>query len=48
MKRFFESGEYSISAETDWYLQRAFSGIDGIVECLRRRYWGTSIIAEGA
>jgi hypothetical protein len=47
MKRFFESGEYSISAETDWYLQKAFSGVDGIVECLRRRYWGTSISPGG-
>ena len=47
MKRFFESGEYSITAETDWYLQRAFSDIDGLVETLRRRYWGTSITPQG-
>jgi Protein of unknown function (DUF4238) len=47
VKRFLESGEYSIVAETDWYLQRAFAGIDGIIESLRRRYWGTSITRQG-
>jgi hypothetical protein len=34
MKAFFESGEYSISAETSWYLQRAFVGVDGILEAV--------------
>jgi hypothetical protein len=47
MRRFFESGEYSITAETDWYLQRAFSDIGSLVETLRRRYWGTSITHQG-
>jgi len=47
VRRFLESGEYSITAETDWYLQRAFSDIDGLVEILRRRYWGTSITQQG-
>ena len=47
VKRFFESGEYSITAETDWYLQRAFSNIDGLVETLRGRHWETSITEQG-
>ena len=37
MKEFFESGEYSISAETAWYLQRAFAGVDKVLEGLRIR-----------
>jgi len=40
MKRFFESGEFSTTAETDWYMQRAFKDADGIVALLRERYWG--------
>lgn len=47
MKRFFESGEFNITAETDWYMQRAFKDADGIVGLLRQRYWGTSITANG-
>ena len=47
MKRFFESGEFNISAETGWYVQRAFENVDGIVALLRERYWGTSITANG-
>ena len=47
MRRFFESGEFNLFAETGWYLQRAFAGVDAIVESLRRRYWGTSITQQG-
>ncbi len=47
MKRFFESGEFNISAETDWYVQRAFRDADGIVALLRERYWGTSFTTNG-
>jgi len=47
MKEFFESGEYSVSAETAWYLQRAFAGVDKILEGLRNRYWGTSFSPAG-
>lgn len=47
MKRFFESGEFNITAETDWYVQRAFKDADGIIASLRERYWGTSFTANG-
>jgi len=47
MKRFFESGEFNITAETDWYMQRAFKDADRIVALLRERYWGTSLTANG-
>lgn len=47
MKRFFESGEFNITAETDWYMQRAFNDADGVVPLLRERYWGTSLTRNG-
>jgi hypothetical protein len=47
MKRFFESGEFNITAETDWYIQRAFKDAEGIFPLLRERYWGTSFSYNG-
>jgi hypothetical protein len=47
MKAFWESGEYNITAETAWYLQRAFLGVDRILEGLRKRYWGTAYSPAG-
>ncbi|HWQ54661.1 MAG TPA: DUF4238 domain-containing protein [Bryobacteraceae bacterium] len=47
MKRFFESGEWNITAETDWYMQRAFKDAGGILECLRERFWGISFTDTG-
>jgi hypothetical protein len=47
MKRFFESGEYNLTAETDWYLQRAFGGVGVIVDGLRQHYWGSAFTEHG-
>ena len=47
MKRFFESGEFNITAETDWYVQRAFKDAEGIAPLLRERYWGASFSDNG-
>ena len=47
MKRFFESGEWDITAETDWYMQRAFKDAEGVLECLRARYWTISFTDKG-
>lgn len=47
MKRFFESGEWNITAETDWYMQRAFKDADGVLDCLRERHWGISFTDNG-
>lgn len=46
-KRFFDSGTWNIAAETDWYMQRAFKEVDGILGRLRERHWGTSITQKG-
>lgn len=47
MKRFFESGEWDITAETDWYMQRALKDATGIHECLRQRNWEMSYTRHG-
>ena len=47
MKRFFESGEWNITAETDWYMQRAFKDAEGVAECLRKRHWQMSFTDQG-
>jgi hypothetical protein len=47
MKRFFESGEWNISAETDWYMQRAFKSAERILGRLRERNWGISFTGQG-
>jgi len=47
MKRFFESGEWNITVETDWYMQRAFRDANGVLESLRKRHWGVSFTQKG-
>jgi hypothetical protein len=46
-KSFFESGKFNLVAETDWYIQRAFSDAEGVLPLLRKRYWGTSFSEKG-
>jgi len=46
-KKFFESGEFNIEAETDWYMHRAFEDVEGVARTLRDRYWGTSFSEKG-
>jgi hypothetical protein len=47
MKKFFESGEWNITAETDWYMRRAFRDAPGVFKRLRERYWGMSFSDGG-
>lgn len=47
MKKFFESGEWNLVAETDWYMQRAFTDADGVHGCLRNRFWRISFTDKG-
>lgn len=44
---FFESGEFNIAAETEWYIMRAFQAAEAILPLLRGRYWGTSFSQSG-
>jgi hypothetical protein len=48
MREFERSGEYSLSAETEWYLMRAFEGAKTIIPLLMARHWGVSISRKGS
>jgi hypothetical protein len=48
MREFERSGEYSLSAETEWYLMRAFEGAKTIIPLLLARRWGASISRKGS
>lgn len=46
-RAFLESRKFDIVAETDWYMERAFKDVQGIVPLLRQRFWGTSFSEKG-
>lgn len=48
MCEFERSGEYSLSAETEWYLLKAFEGAQTIIPLLMARHWGASISRKGS
>jgi hypothetical protein len=48
MREYDRSGQYSLSAETEWYLQRAFSAVESITPLLRNRYWTTLFSSTGS
>ena len=48
MKEFFASGQYSLAAETEWYMQRAFIAADEIASHLENRYWDVAISPSGS
>ena len=47
MKEFFESGQYTLSAENDWYVERGFTMAEKIIPLLRARYWETEFSPAG-
>jgi len=48
-KTFINSpGEYTLSAENDWYVLRAFKAAEKIVDLLASRYWGSQISPSGS
>jgi hypothetical protein len=47
-KEFFESKAYTITAPTDWYVQRAFNAVESILPGLQKRYWMTLISPSGS
>ncbi len=47
VKRSFENGEWNVTADTNWYLERAFEGVERIQDLLRERHWGAIISDRG-
>jgi hypothetical protein len=48
MKEFFQSGDYTLSAATEWYMQRAFVAAGEIGTLLEKRHWGAAISPSGS
>ena len=48
MLEFHRSGEYSLTMETDWYMQRAFNAVETIIPGLKKRHWATSFSPSGS
>jgi hypothetical protein len=47
MQRYVESGQWNLTAETQWYLNQAFNGVEVILQSLHERYWGTTVTDHG-
>lgn len=49
MLEFEQRGEYSLSAENEWYLMRGFDlAVDCVTPALRARYWGSTLSPSGS
>jgi hypothetical protein len=49
MKKFEESGQYTLSAENEWYLIRGFEvAANAIIPALKARHWRTLISTSGS
>jgi hypothetical protein len=48
MREFQSSGQYSLSAETEWYLQRGLAAVETIIPLLRARHWWTFFSKSGS
>jgi hypothetical protein len=48
MREFEKFGEYSLSAETEWYLLRAFRAAEVIIPLLKDRHWKTVLSRTGS
>ena len=48
MCAFERSGQYSLSAETGWFLMRGLQGVETIFSRLKERHWGVCISRKGS
>ncbi|MGA8271396.1 MAG: DUF4238 domain-containing protein [Candidatus Sulfotelmatobacter sp.] len=48
MCEFERSGQYSLSAETEWFLMRGLQGVETIFSRLKERHWGACISQKGS
>jgi hypothetical protein len=48
MKACYESKAYTLTAPTDWYVQRAFRAVDTILPGLQKRFWTTLVSPSGS
>jgi hypothetical protein len=48
MKQFHAEKAYTMTAPTDWYVEKAFTTVDDILPGLKKRYWSTLISPSGS
>ncbi len=48
MRKFVESEQYSLSVDTEWYVQQALEGAQMIVPSLLKRHWQVSFSRKGS
>jgi hypothetical protein len=48
MKAFLESGNYSVSANPEWFLEKGFNAVDPIFSALFARLWSTAFSPSGS
>ncbi|HWY20125.1 MAG TPA: DUF4238 domain-containing protein [Candidatus Acidoferrum sp.] len=48
MREFVESGQYSLSADTEWYVQQSLEGAQAIAPSLMKRHWQASVSRNGS
>ncbi len=47
MRKFFQSGEFSLNVGNDWYLKEGFTAAITVIESLEKRHWGVAISDAG-
>lgn len=47
MREFFESGDYYLTLENDWYLKSGFTAAADVMESLEKRRWAIAVSNEG-
>ena len=48
MREFFDSGQYSISAESEWYVQKALESAQIVAPPLAKRHWQVFVSRKGS
>jgi uncharacterized protein DUF4238 len=48
MKRFHQAKAYTLTAPTDWYVEKAFKAAEGVLPGLKKRFWTTLVSPSGS
>lgn len=48
MVEFERAGQYTLSAEPEWFLLEGFKAMEGVITCLAERYWSASVSSSGS
>jgi len=48
MKEFHEAKAYTLTAPTDWYVEKAFKAVESVLPGLQKRFWTTLVSPSGS